>query len=383
MNLDQPGAWLAAQRPDLVERLKTDEAHYYARHRDKTMNTMRDGPLEQEYVCDAYGGFENLPKGDDIDEVLARHSFEHLSITEARRALHRLKKAMKPGAILRLDVPDHEETLRLYRQTGDAFYVRHLLGPRRGDYGFHMMSFTRDRLQKLVEEYGFRFVAEEPNIHFYPAFCLRFEKQTLDVAESQAPRDYIGVANIPKEWKVVDVGPGAYPLKRADVYIDRDPAILGKLDLAGDQSIIVSSLEEGLPEISDKSFDYVWCSHVLEHVEDPAGCAATLSRIAKRGIVIMPSAIKESLFNFEEAEHLWFVLPPPNGGPPIFVRENPEFIARLKDEDVQKATCFLYRIGTNHDCTVEIYLQKWFQKNEAALDVAYEWEGELKLQVIA
>lgn len=179
LNIDvkAPNTFLAAERPDLVEKWRTTDDAYYAKHKDKTQDVLRAGPLDQEYVCDMYGSFQELPQlRGDVQEVLARHSFEHLSITEARQALRNLRELMSVGGILRLDVPDHEASLELLIKTQDRFYVRHLLGPRRNDYGFHMMSFTKERLRTLVEEYGFGHIGEEKNIHFYPAFCLRFSK---------------------------------------------------------------------------------------------------------------------------------------------------------------------------------------------------------------
>jgi predicted SAM-dependent methyltransferase len=178
LDLQSPKTFLAIDRPDLVERYRTTEDQYYARHRDKTQDRLRSGPIDQEYVCDRYGDFFSLFYFGylAVEEILARQSFEHLSIREAHRALDQACGVLKPLGVLRLDVPDHEATLRLYRETGDEFYIRHLLGPRRNEYGYHMMSYTRDRLRALVEPHGFHFVAEENNIHFYPAFCLRFER---------------------------------------------------------------------------------------------------------------------------------------------------------------------------------------------------------------
>jgi hypothetical protein len=39
-----------------------------------------------------------------------------------------------------------------------------------------VMSYERHQLQRLVESCGFRFVEEEENIHWFPAFCLKFER---------------------------------------------------------------------------------------------------------------------------------------------------------------------------------------------------------------
>jgi len=201
------------------------------------------------------------------------------------------------------------------------------------------------------------------------------------IAEPKAPRDYIELPSMPSHWKVLDVGPGAYPLRRADVYLDHDPEKLAPMKAEGKETIL-ADLADGLGLIPDKAFDYVWCSHVLEHIDNPEKCAATLSRIGKAGIVIVPSAIKESLFNFEEAEHKWLILPHPNGGLPIFIRHNKEYIKRIKDVDVQKIMCRLFRSGTSADLPDDQYLRNWFTLREPDLDVVIDWEVELKVQVI-
>lgn len=380
---DNPQNFLAVDRPDLVNRWKTTDDAYYARHNDKTIDRLRKGPLLQEYVCDVYGSFLKLPdQAWNADEVLARQSFEHLSIEEAKKALASLRTVMKPGGLLRIDVPDHEATLNLFKETGDEFYIRHLLGPRRTDRGFHMMSYTRERLIGLLEQHGFKYDGEEENIHFYPAFCLRFRLNGKNgtVEQALAPREYV---KLPKIGGIMaDVGPGTYPHPRADVYIDYRMDHLTPLQGNGKRTIL-SSLEDGLPEIADQEFNYVWCSHVLEHVENPAACAVTLSRIAPAGTVVLPSAVKDILFNFEEATHKWLVWwATHKGGPPVFVRHNAEHLARIKDTLVQQAMCYLYRTGSDHDCTAEQYLRKWYTEHEKDLDVIVHWTGKLELQVI-
>lgn len=377
IDLYAPKTFLAKDRPDLVERWKTTDDAYYAKHAETTVDSLRKGPLDQEYVCDAYGSFDNIPAQYwEADEVLARHSFEHLSITEARRALDQIDGILKPNGILRLDVPDHEETLKLYRQTGDEFYIRHLLGPRRNDHGFHMMSYTRERLRALVEEHGFVYSGEEENIHVYPAITLRFMKPG-----PRAPRDYVELPHIPDNWIVADVGPGQYPFPRADVYIDRHIERLKPLSDAG-KSTILGDIQNGLPNVPDKTFDYVFCSHVMEHLLQPCAAAATLSRIAKRGVMIVPSTFKEQLFFGEETEHLWQCLPSPvNGGPPIFVRNNDCYMKKLRDGGMQRIASRLYRTGPNRQEEGR-YMRKWFYENEASLDIVHQWSGELKLQVI-
>lgn len=381
LNIDVPGpkTFLAADRKDLVERWKTTDDDYYARHQDKTQDALRDGPLDQEYVCDAFGNFLSLPvPAWQADEILARHSFEHLSLTEARKALSEIDSVLKEGGILRLDVPDHEATLQKFKETGDEFYIRHLLGPRRNDYGYHLMSYTRERLCTLVEEYGFVFVEEEPNIHFYPAFCLRFVKPG-----PRMPFEYVTLPSIPDHWNVLDVGPGSHPLPRANVYLDRNVSHLEPLQKQG-KSTIIGDLSSGLPQIPDKTFDFVFCSHVLEHLPCPSTAAATLSRIGKSGVVIMPSAWKEALTNFQETEHLWSVLDNPvEGRPPIFIRATSERLSKMRNVDVMKILSRVFITGPNNRVTEESrFLRKWWYSTEPALDVVFHWKDSCDVIVL-
>jgi predicted SAM-dependent methyltransferase len=377
VEIQATGTFLAPDRPDLVERYRTTEDQYYARHKDKNIRTLRTAPKTKrpELVCDMHGDFTNLPiPANSVDEILARQCFEHLSITEAHKALDSVDEVLKVGGILRLDVPDHDEALDQLVATKDPFYKRHLQGPRNGEHGAHMMGYTRESLRGLAEEHGFRFLCEEPNIHVYPAFCLRFEKPGLPV-----PFEYISLPEIPDDWKVLEVGPGPYPFPRADVVVDRDPANLEGL---GGREVICADFADGLPQFTDKEFDYVYCSHVLEHVEDPLACAKTLSRIAKRGTIVMPSAIKEGLFAFEEPTHQWLVLPhPTEGAPPVFVRHSPS-IEQLKDIEIQRSLCRLFRTGPNRLSEEQRYMRNWFRRNEVNLDVVVHWTDELVLQVI-
>src|SRR5262245_20985451 len=140
----------------------------------------------------------------------------------------------------------------------------------------------------------------------------------IDTVIVRGPRDYVELPRIPNDWKVLDIGPGRYPLRRADMYLDHSQAILDAAEIHPSQRII-GDLENGLSEIPDKTFDFVWCSHVLEHMKDPVKAAATISRIGRSGTIVLPSAIKEAIFNFEEYDHHWLIHPHPVAGQaPVF-----------------------------------------------------------------
>ena len=180
VNVDVPApfCYLASERPDLVKKFQTtEEQGYYAKHKKKTLAKFRQGAEITEYVCDRYGSFSFLPiKSSEGTEILARQSFEHLSITEARLALREMNRALAMSGTLRLDVPDADATLRLLKKTKDDFYIRHYLGPRKTEFGYHCMGYNRDTLRRLANEYGFTLYGDEDNIHLYPAITLVFNK---------------------------------------------------------------------------------------------------------------------------------------------------------------------------------------------------------------
>ena len=389
-NIDLPfaGLFLAADRPDLVERyVTTEDRGYYARHQDKTAATLAAGPVTKDAVCDVFGGFDRLPFGiGEATEILARHSFEHLSLSEARRALDEIDRVLAPGGILRLDVPDHDESLRAYADARDddqrAFYKRHLLGARRNDYGFHMMSYSRERLRALVEDYGFVFEAEElPNIHFYPAFTLRWRKPPVPL-----PRDYAFARSsviIPSDASVLDIGPGRYPLQRANAYMDVDEENARRIEAETGKSCYIGDLDGKLP-FRDKQWDWLYCSHALEHVLDPVHACRELSRVSRAGLIVTPHAFKDGLFLWEEGTHRWSVFPPKRPDGPIgFMPLDYELRSKVADSNIQSVMCRLMRTGPNRLDADSRAARKWFARVEPDLDIVVAWEGRVEAEIIS
>lgn len=108
---------------------------------------------------------------------------------------------------------------------------------------------------------------------------------------------------------VLDVGSGDKPHWRADVLLDR---YLG--DEHGGQRSGASAARVDRPlfdadaadmPFADQAFDYVICSHVLEHVERPDAVIAELTRVAKAGYIEVPEAASAKIVDFPS--HLWWV----------------------------------------------------------------------------
>lgn len=108
--------------------------------------------------------------------------------------------------------------------------------------------------------------------------------------------------------KIVDIGSGDKPFWRADVFVDK--LSLGNVQRASNSKTIhdigffVDSDAAKMP-FRNKEFDFSFCSHLLEHVEDPGAVIKEIARISKSGYVEIPNGIIETIKPFDS--HLWFV----------------------------------------------------------------------------
>ncbi|MCK9424582.1 MAG: class I SAM-dependent methyltransferase [Ignavibacteriaceae bacterium] len=94
---------------------------------------------------------------------------------------------------------------------------------------------------------------------------------------------------------VLDIGSGNNPINRANILADFSPDDnfhrSGKLK--EDRPVIVCSVER-IP-IKQKTIDFVLCSHVLEHVNNPSIACGELQRIARKGYIETPAYGKDIL----------------------------------------------------------------------------------------
>lgn len=113
--------------------------------------------------------------------------------------------------------------------------------------------------------------------------------------------------------KVLDVGSGHHPHEDATHLVDLlpdDDSERGKpLKVLGRP--IIRGTVEALP-FRDKSFDYVYACHVLEHTKDPETACNELMRIARAGYIETPSPFYEQGYNYPQTDrgwafHRWFV----------------------------------------------------------------------------
>jgi SAM-dependent methyltransferase len=110
--------------------------------------------------------------------------------------------------------------------------------------------------------------------------------------------------------KVLDIGSGGDPFPYATHLTDKFPGDthhryqkLNTKNLPFTQADV-----QNLP-FEDKSFDFVYCSHVLEHVEDPAKALSEISRVGKRGFIEVPDKMSDIIFNLTRLQHFhkWYI----------------------------------------------------------------------------
>jgi ubiquinone/menaquinone biosynthesis C-methylase UbiE len=113
---------------------------------------------------------------------------------------------------------------------------------------------------------------------------------------------------VTKDDLVIDIGSGDKPFWRADVFVD-DLSLGNDQRFTDTQTIhtighFVNANAEHLP-FKNKTFDFSFTSHLLEHVTDPGAVIDEIVRVSKRGYIEVPNGILETVNPFES--HLWFV----------------------------------------------------------------------------
>jgi hypothetical protein len=130
------------------------------------------------------------------------------------------------------------------------------------------------------------------------------------------------ISALPSSAYVLDIGGASAPLKRGDVMIDLVPFNLIQMDKAKgpgtlkitEKSYIQHDICSREPwPFADKTFDFSYCSHVLEDIRDPLWVCSEIIRVSKAGYIEIPSRLYETTFNIEvkglsgATHHRWVI----------------------------------------------------------------------------
>ena len=167
---------------------------------------------------------------------------------------------------------------------------------------------------------------------------------------------------------VLEVASGQNPNPRSNVLCERyvlDDTERNQQPVLVDRPFVVGDVYE-LP-FGDQAFDYVICSHLLEHLDDPAAAILELQRVAPRGYVETPSRVNEKLNSFPF--HLWYVSS--EEGTMVF-REKPR---PIHDEEVRD---WFQRLGATMPGFYDFYFE---HLHELGNVVGIVWDGSLPHRV--
>lgn len=179
---------------------------------------------------------------------------------------------------------------------------------------------------------------------------------------------FLRMLSIRRRELVLDVGSGDGPFARANVLCDKyvsntenriGPIAIDRPFVAGDVM--------ALP-FRDNAFDYVFCSHVLEHVEDPEKAIKELVRIGRKGFLEIPSEFLEKIKC--SPGHRWYVR-----------LEGRTLVFREKEGDIFDP--FIQEMAEEKLVNRDRSFMNFYWKNYYTLfNIAYEWSGEIKFEII-
>jgi len=170
--------------------------------------------------------------------------------------------------------------------------------------------------------------------------------------------------------RVLDIGSGGDPFPHATVLTDRyiQPTRHRHAAFVSDHRPVIISDIDHLP-FSTQAFDFVYCAHVLEHVEDPIQSCGELMRVSKAGYIETPTLSKDMLFNWAEGMHKWHVMSIAN-------------TLCFYEYDARRAQ------GIRSDAWKKMYFSRWqhplqdvIDRNEDIYNVMFNWKGQFVVYV--
>lgn len=178
------------------------------------------------------------------------------------------------------------------------------------------------------------------------------------------------IKGIKKNDLVLDVGSGDKPFWRADVIVDKylhdnQQRNSGSVIL-DPKKLFVKADVENLP-FKDKVFDFVFCSHLLEHVDKPEKAISEILRVAKAGYIEVPNSVLEIFKPFPP--HLWYCL-----------YDNETLIFRQKEKNND------FMIDSVREFGSYFFKNPVFQyllnKNTNKIFICLYWKEELRYKVL-
>lgn len=205
--------------------------------------------------------------------------------------------------------------------------------------------------------------------HLIPEFELRADPP-LNTWRVQNERMFWDIR--PGE-RVLDIGSGGWPFIKAthiaDLHMDATTHRFEKLT-RDERPFVVADIND-MPYRS-QAFDFLFCSHVLEHLDDPGRAIRELQRVGRRGYIEVPSRLSDVMMNFThlECHHRWHGL------------RLGKTLVLVEWQDDERRT-----MGTNEffnlaQSKYHNVVQKFMEKNWDMFFVGLQWSHEIPFKII-
>ena len=102
-----------------------------------------------------------------------------------------------------------------------------------------------------------------------------------------------------KDWKILDIGCGYSANNYATTICD----VQDLSNFYKNKNFVI--LKNNVLPFKDNQFDFVICSHVMEHVKDLKYFIKEIERVSKRGYIELPTKLEDNLVFENKKEHLW------------------------------------------------------------------------------
>jgi len=197
-------------------------------------------------------------------------------------------------------------------------------------------------------------------------------RRAAPVATTWTHQNEVMSWDIAAHERVLDVGSGGWPFSKATHLADRFPEkTTHRVEaLKRDERPFIAVDVERLP-FGDGSYDFVFCSHVLEHLDDPGRAIRELMRVGRRGYIEVPTRLSDVMLDFTRLEnhHRWHGLV--LGGTLVLI----EWSESERRELGQEFFVALQSAYTNP-------FQDFFERNRDLFFAGLRWSGRIAFLVI-
>lgn len=361
------------ESPELLEANKTTVTDYWGRKKDHDLHIE---PYDKEKTAlDLIADLRELPYHDQVDKIICLQKFEHLTLNDANRTVLSWWNALKTGGILILSVPDPTAIAKLIDFDSlpiRQWAIKHLLGDGVNAYALHHWSYTEQNLRQLLESYGFVDVQRLEGVHFYPSITMKAKKSDPWVPG----RSYQRLPRLGRHWRILDIGPGNFPLAEATEYADITAKKRGKL---GGKPLHKVDLDEELP-FADDFYDFVYCSHVLEHIDSPVFGLKEIQRVGRAGFVEVPSVLLDFMMRQGETHPKWVCW---GAGQALYFIEKTDEQNRLfLDWERVWGAFFHHAVHGLHLDAVQRAIRAYFWQNQHLLNLMAFWDKSKGLEIV-